>query len=651
MGAVTAREVLARLETHGARLVAGAVGLDRPVTWASTMRARPPAFEGLQSGELALLALGTLRALHAHDDTLTLARLVTDLAERGVAALAVAGLLPPDAPGVGGPSSVPAAMEIPTRASGAIPVARPTFEGERRPATADEIALAEGMGLPLLGLPTGTPLADIERDVIAFVVARRSQAAEPEAPRGVYDALLRASLRGDDDAALGQRLATRLEVAVVLEDGDGPRWCALPARFPLARESVLALLSRRGTRAALRAPPTTALAVPSPEGTMVGGATVGGARLDGETSMPGAARSVRAAPLSASLMRLLAPLRVHDDVAAYLSLVVPLDPSRAAAPSAGAADAPPAGGARVAMLTDVLEDVAPLFALALVRRHDFAGAERRLRTEALDALLTGTYPDEGQMRMRAAQLGHDLDGRHVALVVELPRRVARVVAGDGPASAAVSAAPDVATALTEALPGTWARARGDEVAALIPLAAESGPAVLAELAARVAPLLAPLYARGHGTPHGTAHADWAAGLGGAAVGPEQVRRSYAEARDAARLGRAVLGPGHVARTADLGIYRLLLRLRDDGELAEFCQRTLGPLAAEQRGSDSLLETLEVFFACNGNHSEAARRLNLHRNSLIYRLNRAGELLGQDLEDPELRLSLQLALKGRRVLDL
>jgi purine catabolism regulator len=64
----------------------------------------------------------------------------------------------------------------------------------------------------------------------------------------------------------------------------------------------------------------------------------------------------------------------------------------------------------------------------------------------------------------------------------------------------------------------------------------------------------------------------------------------------------------------------------------------------------LLETVEVYLACNGNLSEAARRLHLHRNSLLYRLHHIRDLLGHDLDNPELRLALQLALKGRRVLE-
>jgi len=62
-GTVTARELLALLRHWHVQLIAGESGLARPVTWASTMRARLPAFEGIQDGELALLSLSTLHTL------------------------------------------------------------------------------------------------------------------------------------------------------------------------------------------------------------------------------------------------------------------------------------------------------------------------------------------------------------------------------------------------------------------------------------------------------------------------------------------------------------------------------------------------------------------------------------------------------------
>lgn len=49
-------------------------------------------------------------------------------------------------------------------------------------------------------------------------------------------------------------------------------------------------------------------------------------------------------------------------------------------------------------------------------------------------------------------------------------------------------------------------------------------------------------------------------------------------------------------------------------------------------------------------SETARAMHFHRNSLLYRLGRIEELLGRSLDDPELRLSLQMALKIRHLLE-
>ena len=62
----------------------------------------------------------------------------------------------------------------------------------------------------------------------------------------------------------------------------------------------------------------------------------------------------------------------------------------------------------------------------------------------------------------------------------------------------------------------------------------------------------------------------------------------------------------------------------------------------ERRSD-LLRTLLVYFAVAANASEAADRLFLHRNSMLYRLARIEKLTGLDLKDPRARLALQLGL--------
>jgi purine catabolism regulator len=105
---------------------------------------------------------------------------------------------------------------------------------------------------------------------------------------------------------------------------------------------------------------------------------------------------------------------------------------------------------------------------------------------------------------------------------------------------------------------------------------------------------------------------------------------------------------HFAR---LGALRLIFHLADNPELRAFQRDVLGPLEVSDAARRSeFVRTLDAFLRAGGNHMRAARDLNVHRNTLIYRLERIQELLcGADLEDPESRLNLQLALKIRAAL--
>ena len=128
--------------------------------------------------------------------------------------------------------------------------------------------------------------------------------------------------------------------------------------------------------------------------------------------------------------------------------------------------------------------------------------------------------------------------------------------------------------------------------------------------------------------------------------PDAIR----EAREAWRIGRRVHGAGHLTPYADLRLDRVLYALRDAPELRQFCDQSLGALIEyDRRTSQNLVATLEAFFACHGNLSQTAVRLQLHRNSLLYRIGRIQEVGAIDLEDPETRLALQVALKARRLL--
>jgi DNA-binding PucR family transcriptional regulator len=88
----------------------------------------------------------------------------------------------------------------------------------------------------------------------------------------------------------------------------------------------------------------------------------------------------------------------------------------------------------------------------------------------------------------------------------------------------------------------------------------------------------------------------------------------------------------------------LLQELSEGSALEPFRALIGPLQEHDRtrGSD-LVRTLRTYFAAGANASEAADRLFLHRNSMLYRLERIQKLTGLDLKDHRVALALQLGL--------
>ncbi len=75
---------------------------------------------------------------------------------------------------------------------------------------------------------------------------------------------------------------------------------------------------------------------------------------------------------------------------------------------------------------------------------------------------------------------------------------------------------------------------------------------------------------------------------------------------------------------------------------------LGSILAHEN-ADEFLETLDEYFAHNGNLSQTAEALFIHRNTLTYRLERIGLISRLDLDNPDTRLAVQLALRIHRML--
>jgi purine catabolism regulator len=133
------------------------------------------------------------------------------------------------------------------------------------------------------------------------------------------------------------------------------------------------------------------------------------------------------------------------------------------------------------------------------------------------------------------------------------------------------------------------------------------------------------------------------GVGAIHAGTAGIRQSHQEAKQALTMSRRLYGLGQVTRFEDLGIYRLLFAARDLPELRSFHDDALVALIEydRQHGAE-LLRTLGAFFAGRCGPKETAAILGVHRNTVLYRLERIRELTGFDLDDADVRLRLQLA---------
>lgn len=145
-------------------------------------------------------------------------------------------------------------------------------------------------------------------------------------------------------------------------------------------------------------------------------------------------------------------------------------------------------------------------------------------------------------------------------------------------------------------------------------------------------------------------ASW--GLGAVHDGFANFRQTYREARAACQIGASVRGVGSVTHISQTGAYRVLLGMGANPESRRFWEECLQKLIkyGERKGID-LLGTLETYLVTQGNISETARRLGLHRQSLLYRLRRIEELTGGSLADAQHRFALELSTRLYQLRDI
>ncbi|TYP72718.1 PucR family transcriptional regulator [Paenibacillus methanolicus] len=129
---------------------------------------------------------------------------------------------------------------------------------------------------------------------------------------------------------------------------------------------------------------------------------------------------------------------------------------------------------------------------------------------------------------------------------------------------------------------------------------------------------------------------------------EKLYASLTAAKRAKQVAAICRLNSKLVRYEDLGIYSLLYLVPRGEEWDAVLERYIEPILLADRKGGSLMETLEAFFRSNGNVRLTSEMLETHYNTVVYRLEKARQLLGADLDNAEVRLQLQLAIKMYRM---
>jgi purine catabolism regulator len=448
--------------------------------------------------------------------------------------------------------------------------------------TAAARAAANLTGIPLIQLSPDADLALMEREASHLVAVKRREAQRhgSETSRRLMELAIAGESLADLTTALSQ--AAKRDVFIVGRDG-----------------RLLAMTSPSGQV------PSSSVMMPLLE---AGRAL----ELEWVKSNPGGSMAeppTTVLPWDGTQHRVVAPILGRDGYLGLLSLLIgspEATPEERVLASRGAAAS----------------------AIVLAREHAAAVARQELELNVLDEILDGALRSEISLIQQARRLGHALDQPHAALV-------ARFESTGGVHQRAnldaTRAAVEATLARLDASVLWRIRHNNIEVVwnpSQVQQGTEFPVAFQQELTRQSRAGISGLVSIGAGAIH---------------AGTAGIRQSHQEAKQALTMSRRLYGPGQVTRFEDLGIYRLLFAARDLPELRSFHDDALTALIDydRQHGAE-LLRTLGAFFAGRCGPKETAAILGVHRNTVLYRLERIRELTGFDLDDADVRLRFHLA---------
>ena len=137
------------------------------------------------------------------------------------------------------------------------------------------------------------------------------------------------------------------------------------------------------------------------------------------------------------------------------------------------------------------------------------------------------------------------------------------------------------------------------------------------------------------------------GIGTAVSGIKDLARSFKEAQIALEVGKVFDTEKNIVSYDNLGIARLIYQLPTT--LCETFLREVFKRGSIEALDQETLFTIQRFFENNLNVSETSRKLFVHRNTLVYRLEKIKKLTGLDLREFEDAIVFKVALMVKKYL--
>ncbi|MBV4418864.1 PucR family transcriptional regulator ligand-binding domain-containing protein [Clostridium tyrobutyricum] len=135
------------------------------------------------------------------------------------------------------------------------------------------------------------------------------------------------------------------------------------------------------------------------------------------------------------------------------------------------------------------------------------------------------------------------------------------------------------------------------------------------------------------------------GIGTYHTSIDGIRTSYDEAVRAFDSYKKFFNNSFIINFKDLGIYSILSNPNINEDIQNFANKYIGPLIAfDKKNNSELIITLKNFFECHRSFRSCAKEMNLHHNTIRYRLKKIEEICCIDTTSENDLLELEISLR-------